>query len=510
MKNLFVTLAVLVSTYFSQAQVLPKTTVSPDIPYYSTGSIFKEVNGDVLYVSDTAAIVGGAYIVTLNVMKLNPSTNKLEPFFAIPNKKGFLTNQISYNAAAGKYLVSTFDVNYKFYYYAGTPTNMVLIDSLQVGTSVFLREYMVGNKHYLVGQDSIFSMDYSLGSINYVHSVTGTVSINYVVAAQNELYFQTFINSGTNTYELFKMNNGSPISVDTSSSSALFERNSLKIGTDLYFPYKGKTLKVNNANQLTTLNFEVQNVIAQIGNKLIGTKGPELKAFDLTAQTESVLNATIMSEYYLLDKVVFNNNICYIEGSYSNNNLIIVTDGTVAGTKSKKLKAYLGTRAEAWALCGNNLILDYKDSDVGYEVAVLKPDTTLVIYDEKPGNINGIDPTFAFNGNGTAYLIFNGPAGKELARIDACNAPAAIGNQVVKSNINVYPNPASAYVNIYSENVINKVTLFDITGKIVLAQNNSNKQNTMVINTQNLSGSYWLQILNADGASTMQQILINN
>jgi hypothetical protein len=510
MKNLFITFAVLASTYFSQAQVLPKTTVSPNIPYYSSGSIIKEVNGNVLYVSDTAAIVGGAYVVTLNVMKLNPSTNKLEPFFAIPNKKGFLTNQISYNAAAGKYLISTFDINYKFYYYAGTPTNMVLIDSLQVGTSVLLREYMVGNKHYLVGQDSIFSLDYNVGSINYVHSVTDNVSINYVVAAQNELYFQTFTNSPTNIYELFKINNGAPISVDTTASNTSYERNSLKIGTDLYFPYKGKTLKVNNANQLTTLNFEVKNVIAQIGNKLIGTNGPELKAFDLTTQTESVLSATIMNEYYLLDKVVFNNNICYIEGSFSNNNLIVVTDGTVAGTKSKKLKAYLGTRAEAWALCGNNLVLDYKDSDVGYEVAVLKTDTTILIYDELAGSLNGIDPTFAFNGNGTAYLIFNGPNGKELARIDACNAPATIKKQDVKNNVSVYPNPANTYVKINSDNDINAVRLFDITGKIVLAQHNSNKQNTMIIDTQNLSGSYWIEIKNVAGTSTRQQILINN
>jgi hypothetical protein len=513
MKNILYSLIALVASYNGFAQTLPKTTVSPNIPNYNSNSIFKEVNGDFLYVSDSVVFSGTNFTYNIEVMKLNPTTNKLEHFFFIPNKKGFFTSDIEYNAQAGKYVISTFDPNFKGFYYAGTPTTMTLIDSLHIGdpnTGYYLiTSHMVGNKHYLRSKDSIFSMAYTPNSISFVHAATGNKSINYVVASENDLIFQEYTNAIADVYELFKLNNGAPISIDTAATNNLAIRNFLKVGTDLYMPFKNKTLKVDASNQITVLNFTVSNIIAKLGSKLIGTLDASLKAFDLSSQTESILSNTILNEYYVLNKVAFSNNVCYIEGSYSSENLVVVTDGTVAGTKSKRLKSYLGTRADAWAMCGDNLIFDYQDNDVAYEVAILKPDTTLIIYDEKPGGINGISPRAAYNANGSAYLIFTGTAGIELARIDACNSPTALNDVFSKNMVQVYPNPANDFININSKIGIASVKVMDITGKIVLQQNNTKYHNELHISTKNLNGNYWVQIFDERGANLVVQIAVN-
>jgi beta-glucanase (GH16 family) len=82
--------------------------------------------------------------------------------------------------------------------------------------------------------------------------------------------------------------------------------------------------------------------------------------------------------------------------------------------------------------------------------------------------------------------------------------PLSISENIF-NDIKVYPNPASAEINISSQLNIDKVELYDITGKLILSKLKS--QNT--INVNNIkSGLYMLKIYSGDKSST-KKVIIN-
>ncbi len=494
----------MLSLTFASAQSLPLTVISPDVPNFSSYSFFTVLNGNLLYVTDTFQLP--SFNRATVVMKVNPSTNQLDPFFVIPNKKGTF-NSLTYNAIAGKYILEAVDGAFKRYYYAGTPNNMVFIDSFE--SNIFQTQSVIaGNQHYILSNDSIYSMLYTPNSISLLYSApSNNKDVRLFIAAENELLVGLEDNNAPNIFELIKFNNGNPIVIDTTVINSYKGGIGFKDGSDLYLAFKEKVLKIDAINQISTYNFNVKNVIGKLGNKLIGINSQDLKVFDMNSQIETILSSAL-SDYFIQNKVVYNNNICYIEASTSSGNLIVVTDGTATGTKNKILPV-LATRGDAWALCGNNLVFEYKDNNVGYEVAILKPDTTLSVYDQKSGSINGIDPSGAYNANGTAYLLYQGTTGvREVSRVDQCNTITSEINVFKNNEVSIYPNPGSSRINILSDKNIIAVKIFDVVGKNIFSDVYFGQKN-IGLNTKALTGNYWIQILTEDGLMTNKHLVIN-
>ena len=76
-----------------------------------------------------------------------------------------------------------------------------------------------------------------------------------------------------------------------------------------------------------------------------------------------------------------------------------------------------------------------------------------------------------------------------------------IGDTDFSSNVNIYPNPASDFINIElntEDIVLSRITMYDLTGKVVFEnKTNSELANKITINTENIkTGTYIIQMVN--------------
>ena len=74
-------------------------------------------------------------------------------------------------------------------------------------------------------------------------------------------------------------------------------------------------------------------------------------------------------------------------------------------------------------------------------------------------------------------------------------------------NINIYPNPFSGYLSLKSSTPLKLITIYDVTGKLVVQQNATNGS-IQTINTESLSnGYYFLRVVDSNGnASTIKTV----
>ncbi len=76
-------------------------------------------------------------------------------------------------------------------------------------------------------------------------------------------------------------------------------------------------------------------------------------------------------------------------------------------------------------------------------------------------------------------------------------------------DINIFPNPATEYFNIQSDKMIQRVTLHDVTGRLVLKKSINFLGNKTSINTDLLpEGIYWLSIYSDEKVATDQLTII--
>ena len=157
------------------------------------------------------------------------------------------------------------------------------------------------------------------------------------------------------------------------------------------------------------------------------------------------------------------------------------------------------------------LYVDYTNSKVYYSVPSLN---YTVAFDMLP-----LDP----NGNGDhngmpeklTFLSAKGGVNSDYTlRIDNINmsaqntVPALSTNNVLAATFNLHPNPATHVVNITnSENLlVNKVTIYDITGKQLSTQN-FNNESDLQLNVENLaSGTYMLHLQTNEGTAVKKLV----
>ncbi len=80
------------------------------------------------------------------------------------------------------------------------------------------------------------------------------------------------------------------------------------------------------------------------------------------------------------------------------------------------------------------------------------------------------------------------------------DAPLSINNTSISNSINIFPNPATDFVNIQfnaGEKALNRITMYDLSGKVVFEDNGTNTSANMVtIDTENIEpGTYLIQML---------------
>ncbi|MBN2668688.1 MAG: T9SS type A sorting domain-containing protein [Bacteroidales bacterium] len=85
----------------------------------------------------------------------------------------------------------------------------------------------------------------------------------------------------------------------------------------------------------------------------------------------------------------------------------------------------------------------------------------------------------------------------------AQNTPSAINDVVKQIDYKIFPNPAVDKINIQTEETINSILIYDLTGKVLLAVQDDN--NTLDISNLN-SGLYFVKVTNRKG-STIQKFL---
>ncbi len=107
------------------------------------------------------------------------------------------------------------------------------------------------------------------------------------------------------------------------------------------------------------------------------------------------------------------------------------------------------------------------------------------------GKVSFLNPT-----TGWAGFFSDGPTGSEGIFKFSGNLALGVSDNAVKSNLKVYPNPATDIVNVSSNKKIENVTVIDMTGKKVQSFKAGNQ-----INVSSLpKGTYILQVYYGEGA----------
>lgn len=107
------------------------------------------------------------------------------------------------------------------------------------------------------------------------------------------------------------------------------------------------------------------------------------------------------------------------------------------------------------------------------------------------GKVSFLNPT-----TGWAGFFSDGPSGTQGIFKFSGNLALGVSDNAVKSNLKVYPNPATDIVNISSTKKIENITVIDMTGKKVQSFKAGNQ-----INVSSLAkGTYILQVYYGEGA----------
>lgn len=113
------------------------------------------------------------------------------------------------------------------------------------------------------------------------------------------------------------------------------------------------------------------------------------------------------------------------------------------------------------------------------------------IIDDLNKDITEVD--FSFDNYGSSFFVDN------VTIIDLENLGLTENN---KNPISIYPNPSSTYININTTEKIKTVTVTDLTGKIILNQQDSNK-----IDIHHLSNGVYLININTDNSQSIQKFI---
>jgi|GEM_PF-2638632 len=339
------------------------------------------------------------------------------------------------------------------------------------------------------------------------------------------------------------------IAFDTN-GSAVWKTDGTKEGTEKVFehPNIGRLLKVNQ--KLIFAGYNNGSLFWESDGTEAGTKNINLLPFVNLVNANTI---QLESDLFFVSRL---ENISNRFGLYK-------TDGTESGTillyeglnhptldevviKNLvecsgfiyfELEDYYGRgTAELWRT--NGTITEKIDSDTGiYEIIPTCYKNSLIYNTDSPNTLKAITENnnqpiqlnleitnnadfseyslhYNFTSSGD-YLFFTGRtdlSGEELfsTKIDMqvlSTEPVFINNQNTKE-INIYPNPSSNYINISSQQQINKYALYDINGKLIFNKNANAKLKIKIATNSIKNGIYLLEI-QLENKKIRKKVIIN-
>lgn len=148
---------------------------------------------------------------------------------------------------------------------------------------------------------------------------------------------------------------------------------------------------------------------------------------------------------------------------------------------------------------------------VSYDFCLVEECYTFSLYDAFSDGLSGCN-----SGNGSFQIVDAGAT--VLAELEAANANfgSVLNEQVCLGDagigetgnewVNVYPNPFNTAITIEAQQIIDKITLFDVSGNVMAKLPLGAKHR--VVNLETVSpGVYFLKITDINGSSSMQKIV---
>lgn len=115
-----------------------------------------------------------------------------------------------------------------------------------------------------------------------------------------------------------------------------------------------------------------------------------------------------------------------------------------------------------------------------------------------------LDPTV--NSNGAAFGLWVAlPEGGNLIELTSLTVPTSVSQFQSNTNISVYPNPTSSIINVKSDEKLIKVSLSDISGRVLTEQFNS--KNVSIDISEFSNGLYLMTVERAAGSKNTYRII---
>ncbi len=332
-------------------------------------------------------------------------------------------------------------------------------DGTMAGTKELKMSLSDGYGGYFVTKNNLYvydgfflkNLDPSTKTLSTVIDTKVSGGIGFMTALKEKDYFFTVENSST----------------PATGKYALYETDGTKAGT--------KLIKELNSQILASDNYAVGESFMAIQSENPKTGEKELLLTNGTASGtfEVDLNKNKGSDprkfCQIGDRIYFSAKHTNPDGTKDYGEEIMVTDGTIAGTK---------------------MVLDFATGPSSSDPAGL----TYITFEGKPN--------LFFFGN-------SGPLGKEPYRMEVALITPTVEQYSVVDLFTLFPNPSNGIVHIITHNngLESKIEVLDISGRIIYQDVLNSQSNT--INTTLDNGMYFVKVTNQKGEFQTQKLMIN-
>ena len=240
----------------------------------------------------------------------------------------------------------------------------------------------------------------------------------------------------------------------------------------------GKATDGNNSVEVTSTNAYTENMT------YLFKKIPEYNRLSVSADVK--LEKLDSSDYYLLS-LYYNNN-----GNYSwAGGFNFMYSGKLYADSDVNFKDLGSWTPGKWY----NLRIEIDhvtDKNVKYYL-----DNQLVHTSALGAKVvRANDLNFEFDNDGSGFIVDN----IIINDLDQLSV-----SDVAKTEINIFPNPTSNFINIKSEEVIKSIKIYDIKGSLIKTENNSDKNSKIDVSSF-AKGSYVISIETNSGIETKKFI----
>jgi PKD repeat protein len=352
------------------------------------------------------------------------------------------------------------------------PSNIIYNDSAIVATR--LLTYINAIPNYLGDSIDSYHISPALPAGVSLDSITGTISGTPSQLMPLTLYTITGSNSGGSANAIFSLTVKSiaPSTLKYSDSNMVATRTISNINSNPI--YVGDSITLFNINPSLPMGVNLDSITGKISG--IPTVLSPLTTYTITGTNSGgTTNATIK----LIVKAIAPNAMSYAPS------LVIATNGL---TNISSSPSYTG------------------DSITSFSIAPAFPSG--ISLNTSTGLISGIPSVVSAQ---TLYTITGSNTGGSTNATFTLTVNKGTGiNETDLVSTAIYPNPSTGIVNISSNQAIENIEVYDVTGKLVLSHRNDSHQRHIELDLSAFSnGIYFIQTHNQNAETTLNKVVIS-